>query len=439
MAESMATTADAPRITGRIETLDLLRGVALLGVMLINIPGMALPVTTYHPPFPMSWHSADWLTFLFEQMTVEGSARGLFNLLFGAGVLLITSKNDDFDRPIHTADVFFRRCLGLVALGVANIVLLLWFGDILFFYGLAGMFVFAFRRLSPRWLLALALAVIALQSLPDIIDAQGGARLLAHYPAAAARQARHLPLSADDQAAIDRHDEAVKWNNPTPEIQAPEIKARAVRDYPGLLNWNVSTWLGFQMAGYRPFVTFGEAVGAMLPGMALFKWGVLSGQRSRGFYAGLLVAGYAVGWASRFIVLKSQIDHDFMPVNALFPWTYELHRVAVTLGHVGLILLLWKANLWGWLGRGFEALGRMALTNYLTESAAGAFIFYGLGRFNHFGPAQLAGIAVIIIAVQMVFSLVWLRFHAFGPVEWLLRSISYGRLQPWWRPADAAR
>ncbi|MEI9906475.1 MAG: DUF418 domain-containing protein [Asticcacaulis sp.] len=425
--------ADAPRIRERLETLDLLRGVALLGVMLMNIPEMGGPTTTYHPPFPMSWHSPDWLTFLFEQMTVEGSARGLFNLLFGAGVLLITSRNGVFDRPIQTADVFFRRCLGLVALGVVNIVLLLWFGDILFFYGIAGMFVFAFRKLGPRWLLALALAVIALQSVPDLLTGRAEVRSLHDLPVAEARQARHLPLSDAQQAALDQHAEALKWNNPTPAMQAPEVQARSRHDYPGLIGWNLDTWLSFQMSGFRPFVTFGEAAGAMLLGMALFKWGILSGERSRGFYVLLMIAGYGVGWASRYVVLKSQLDHNFMPANDWYPLTYELHRITVTLGHIGLILLVWKMNLWGWLGRGFEALGRMALTNYLTQSVLGAVIFYGLGWFHHLSFAQLAGMGALIIAAQMIFSTIWLKFHAFGPVEWLLRGVSYGRLQPWWQ------
>ncbi len=428
-----SSVVDAPRLLDRLHALDLLRGIALVGVMLMNIPYMGNSWLLYQPQTPFSWRSPDWLAFMISDVTIEGSARCIFSMLFGAGVLLITSRDGSFDRPIRTADVFFRRNLGLIALGLVNIGLLLWVGDILFFYGLAGLFLFAFRKLSPRWLLAIAIPVIVLQSLPDLLASESGLDAMRRAPAIEVLQARHVPLSDDQQAILDKKKQVVTANHPAPADMAREAKSRLAGTYPDHSATAFSTWLAVQMGGVRPFVTFGETLGAMLFGMALFKWGVLSGRAPPGVYWAMLLLGYPIGWASRILVLQSELAHNFVMATDWFPLTYELHRYAVAFGHIGLVMLLFRANLWGFVGRGFQALGRMALTNYLAQSAVAAVLFYGLGWYGKLGLAQLAELGLAVIAVQMIVSALWLGVCAFGPVEWLLRSVSYGRLQPWWK------
>jgi uncharacterized protein len=380
---------------------------------------------------PFDLTQPDWLTYVFAQMTVEGSARGLFNLLFGVGIVLITSCKGSFDLPLNTADVYFRRNLTLLALGVINFSLLLWYGDILFFYGIAGLILFAFRRLDAKILVGLALPVLILSSLPMTFEASDKAEDLRQGLAAEQKLAAQKPLSEAEKAAIERRKAIIKEARPTPDTVKSAYKPALSQDYPTIISWGVGMWMYFGGSGVWLYAIIAESVGLMLIGMALYKWGVLSGERSFKLYIGMAVCGYTIGWASRALILRQMNSVEFLPSIWWRALEYEPHLLAITLGHIGLILTLFKLNVLGLAGQALEALGRMALTNYLMQSLMAAIIFIGFQRINTIGWAASWAIASVILMAQMIFSLLWLRSFQFGPMEWLLRSISYGRLQSW--------
>lgn len=412
----------------RLESLDLLRGFALCGILLVNIISMGGIWEAYVPQTAPSLDNPDWMAWLVQHVFLQGSMRGLFTLLFGAGMLLITLRGDSGKGTIEAADVYFRRCMTLLALGVGNVTILLFPGDILYVYGLSGFFLFAFRAARPRTLILTSVLLIAL-----LTGIQGAG---AYKRAVEAREGRavaesHLPLerlNPKQRESLDAYQAAVAARQPSHDARARQAELRTGGPV-GLLKWSVHTWIDYAASSYTIILVM-ECVAFMLLGMALFKSGVLSGARSLGFYLLLMVAGYAVGLTINGAQAASLWRNDFSPELWLTRGSYEVGRLGMTLGHVGLILTLWKLNAFGLVGTGLKAMGRMALSSYLAQSAITSLLFYGLHLWGRFDWWTLWGIAVVIWVVLAIGSLLWLRVFAFGPMEWALQLVAYGKAPP---------
>lgn len=412
----------------RLESLDLLRGFALCGILLVNIISMGGIWEAYVPLTAPSMENPDWLAWLVQHVFLQGSMRGLFTLLFGAGMLLITLRGGSDKGTIEAADVYFRRCMALLVLGVGNVTILLFPGDILYVYGLAGFFLFAFRAARPRTLILTSVLLIAL-----LTGIQGAS---AYKRAVEAREGRavaesQLPverLNPKQRESLDAYQAAVGARQPTGQARAEQVELRTGGPV-SLLKWSVHTWVDYAASSYTIILVM-ECVAFMLLGMALFKLGVLTGTRPLPFYLLMALLGYAVGLTINGAQAASLWRHDFSPELWLTRATYELGRLGVTLGHVGLILSLWKLNALGFIGTGLKAMGRMALSNYLAQSAITSLLFYGLGLWDRFDWWTLWAIAAMIWVVLAVASLLWLRVFAFGPMEWALRLAAYGKVPP---------
>lgn len=418
----------APVAAGRrLDSLDLLRGFALCGILLVNIISMGGIWEAYVPDSAPSLNNPDWIAWLIQHVFLQGSMRGLFTLLFGAGMLLITLRGGG-KGTIESADIYFRRCMVLLALGVINVTVLLFPGDILYVYGLSGFFLFAFRAARPRTLILTSVLLIAL-----LTGVQGAG---AYKRAMETREGRavaesHLPperLQPAQRESLDAYQAAVAARHPSMAAQAEQAAQRTGGPV-SLLSWSLHTWIDYAASSYTIILVM-ECVAFMLLGMALFKLGVLGGGRSLGFYLLLMAGGYLVGCAVNGAQAASLWRHDFSPELWLTRASYEIGRLGVTLGHVGLVLTLWKLNVLGWVGVGLKAMGRMALSSYLAQSAVTSLLFYGLGLWGRFDWWGLWSIAAVIWVVLAIGSLLWLRVFAFGPMEWILRFVAYGRIPP---------
>ncbi|WP_427793047.1 DUF418 domain-containing protein [Brevundimonas diminuta] len=412
----------------RLESLDLLRGFALCGILLVNIILMGGPWDQFHPQLPPTTANPNWVVWIVQHLFVQGSMRGMFTLLFGAGMLLITLRGEDGRGTIQAADVYFRRCVALLVLGVFNATVLLFPGDILYVYGLSGFLLFIFRMARPRTLIAISAAMLlmltaesAVVGAHQAVEARRGAELAVQVQGG-------VVLSGDDAEALKAYTRAREAQTVSPEVLAEETAARTNGPV-SLLKWSVRTWLDYAASSYTITLVI-ETVAFMLLGMALFKLGVLSGARSLRFYLALAAGGYAVGLAvngAQAVVLwSSQFSSETFVTQA----SYELGRCAMTLGHVGLLLSLWKMNALGFVGRALRNLGRMALTNYLGQSAIAALLFYGFGLWGRLEWWGLWAVAAGVWVFQMIFSTLWLKRFNMGPLEWALRWFAYGRPSP---------
>ena len=417
----------------RIATLDLLRGVAICGILLMNIPDMGMLTDDPGPALPARWN-ADWISWGVQKLLAEGTMRGLFEMLFGAGMLLVLRNAEGTHGKVAPFDVWARRCWALMGLGVVQWTLFLWPGEILWAYGVAGLFLLAFRVARPRTLLIAATILLTACSLYMAGQFAGRVSMLQQSIPAAAAKAAHKTLTAEQKAALDMVDQARAALHPTPKQTAKAYQKRT--HIVSLEGWSWGMWQDLNMSP-QAWVTFCEAVGFMLIGMLLFRNGVLTGDAPSRTYLRMIAIGYGGGLTLRGLSLlygaRTGYDLDIaqlsIGMSALRALTYQPARLLMTLGHVGLIVSLFRAGVLGkaWPAR---AMGRMALTVYSLQSILTSILFYGFGLVGQFGFAALMAISVGIWIVTSLFCMAWLTRFDMGPAEWVLRSIAYARLRP---------
>ncbi len=410
----------------RIESLDVLRGFALLGILLLNIVGFGLVSTAYSNPAEAMTSNADLYAWVSVELFAEGAMRGLFSILFGAGVVLFVGGTDGRGAAPH-----FKRNFWLLCFGLIDAYLLLWNGDILINYALAGALLYFVRDVRASRLLSSAIAMFVL--------------LCAFYGVgnlglSSTQQAAEQVASSDDVAGLDPGlvSAAQQWEGfvsdftLTEEAKAQELSARKT-SYFSALAWNArktNEMLSFVL----PIYLFWDALVMMLLGMALYKYGVLQGDRPRGFYKLLMAGGFTVGLLVNASEVYRAVDADFalLSVFAQMQFTYHIGRLGMALGYIGLLLLIMDAHFWSGLRRRLACVGRMALTNYLMHSLLAVFLFTGAGfaLLDELTRAQLYGVVLAIWVFQLLLSPWWLQRFRFGPVEWLWRVLTYGKIIP---------
>ena len=342
----------------------------------------------------------NWWVWLATALLADGKFITIFAMLLGVSIVMMA--NEAGPPTIPAWRIHMRRMLVLLVLGLLH-AHLLWFGDMLFPLALSGAVVFFARRLSPGKLLIL-----------------GG---LAFATASVLSFTLTWSTAQSDPAALAAW--RAQWT-PRPAIINLEIA-----QYRG-------GWLE-QMAQRVPaaletetiqFVTrlLWQMTGLMLMGMALFKLGVLSAVRSRAFYLRMASLGFGAGLLLIALGLwrSSAMGWDLLDFVLVSQQLQYWGDLLVALGWVALVMLLCQR---GWPLRSVEAVGRMALTNYLMQSVICTTIFYGhgLGLFGRVDRAGQLALVVAIWAFQLIASAVWLRYFAVGPVEWLTRWLVFRR------------
>lgn len=421
-----ATTGD-----DRIGMLDTTRGVAVLGILLMNITGFGLPYAYDDPTVWGDNTAADLAAWRIMALFFEGTMRGLFTLLFGASALLFLQRHASRTTEVRPADLYFRRTLWLIVFGLINGYVLLWSGDVLFYYGIAGLVLFVFRNLSPRRLLILATAFMLMQTLISVSEWQDFHQTQALAQAANLRLATGQPLIDGDQEAIDAFAALQAEYRPAREnLQAYVDKVR--ESYSSAFAvLRGDTWFMQSVYFFRHGII--ECFGMMLLGMALLKWGVLSGISSTRVYLAMIVVGYTLGLSVNIFEVRELENAGFAPeaqMNALL--TYDLGRIPMTLGHLGLIAIVCRSARFANASRVLARVGQMALTNYLTQSLICLLIFTGAGLawYGQLARHELYYVVAAIWVVQLIWSPLWLRHFRYGPAEWLWRSLTYWRAQP---------
>jgi uncharacterized protein len=363
--------------TSRIEAIDAVRGVALFGVLTVNlITGFRVSLFTQLLPAPDVVASWDTLTERFVAIAFESKAFALFSLLFGVGLAI------QFERLGGTgrADYFLtRRLLALLAFGLLHLVFI-WNGDILTEYAIAGFLALPFLRLSPE-----RLAKAAAFCLVVFLG-------LAIFP---------QPVRLPDPSALQQHVAAAT------EVYAngtyPETLAFSVRELPLMLALHLNV--------------FARTLGLILLGACIWKSGVLLHALPRTRWL------FGLGGALLGFLLSSMGERIISGMLA---------PVVLALGYGTLIYSLATTAPFDRMLMPIAALGRMAFTNYILQSVVLVFIFFGfgLGQFGKMGAAQGLLLACVLYAAQAAFSMAWLRYFRFGPLEWLWRVLMYGRLFP---------
>jgi len=419
----------------RIQALDTTRGFAVLGILLMNIWSFAGPqAISDYPPIAADWGGAPLQTWAIVHTLFEGSQRGLFSILFGAGMLLMITRLQAGAPDAPIGRIYYRRILLLMGFGLFDAFVLLWAADILIIYALCGLLLFPLRKLGTRTLLLAAVVVFGIHGTLRTLDWQESIALQAEYSGLQA-----------DPAAMEQLDEATaarmraweaKEKRAHPDLADPEIQESIRINGSGALGeflverWTTSLIVQIVVALKSWFL---DALGAMLLGMALFRSGILTLRAPPSTYVLLAVGGYGIGLPLASWEVGATIAADFDPLlKARNLIHYDLRRMSVALGHLGAILLFCQAFPASRIAARIAAVGRMALSNYLGQSILGGLIFYtvGLGLYGQFTGYYLYLVVAGIWAVQITFSNWWLARFRFGPAEWVWRSLTYRERQP---------
>ena len=430
----------------RIEVLDVLRGFAILGIFYMNIPYMGQNGSLFDTDIRrIGWTLADRSTWAIIEVFLEGTQRGLLQFLFGAGAMVLTAKAMSADGPVAVADLFYRRNLWLLVFGLLDIFLICWVGDILLVYALAALLIFPFRKLSARALIALGLlyataTAAGLTTSGGVAEYRARTELVQDVEAAQAKTIADVPLSTAEQETLEgwqKRLDRLDLTKPLDEETAEWVKgeADAHRASPaGLMTWSWSMWNTIFIDKNLTFFFVLEAICGMFLGMALWKLGVIQGQRSRRFYAMLAIAAYAFGCGARGIGVWEVLQFNPMPKTIWI--TEEFARLAVSLGHVALINLLVQTRAGKAILSPFKAAGQTAFSLYILTSILGLWVLFapwGLNLWGRFGWAELAALATLVNVLLLVLANVWVRSFANGPLEWAWRSLAYWKLQPFRR------
>lgn len=383
----------------RIVSLDVLRGVAIFGILIINIRVFGMPsAVQINPTTYGDFTGVNYWTWFVGHVFAEAKFLTLFSVLFGAGILLFTDSKERKEQ--QAMSLHYRRTVWLLLIGLGH-AYLFWYGDILVIYALCGLFLVVAREWEPRTQALVGLLFLAVTSATQI----SGALFL---------ETDALVETWESTEAAIRSEVAAYqggWFDQL-EHRRPEAFQRQTTGFLGSSFWRVG--------------------GLILIGMALYRWGVLSGKRSTQFYRRLV----ALGFGGLLVVVAgvAYIELNDWAARPGLLWLQFNYwgSLLVALGYIGGVVLFVRARPTGLLTETCAAIGRTAFSNYIFQTVAATTLFYGhgLGWFGHLERVELLGVVVAIWIVEAILSVLWLRRFEYGPLEWVWRTLTYRELQP---------
>ncbi|MBT8379297.1 MAG: DUF418 domain-containing protein [Ignavibacteria bacterium] len=391
----------------RYQSLDLLRGLAVLGILIMNIQSFSMIQAAYvNPNAYGDFTGLNKIVWILSHVFADQKFMTIFSILFGAGIILFTQRAEA--KGFKATRLHYRRTFWLLVIGLAH-AHLLWHGDILVPYALCAFVVFLFRKKKPKTLFTIGIIFISVSSIIYIL----------------------LGWSIQFWPPESIQETMVSWK---PEI---EIVAKELSDFRGSwfeqMNQRVPTAILFETFLFLIW-SFWRAGGLMLVGMALFKWGILTAERANDFYKKRLLIGLIVGLAIIVLGLAIHFDKEFKMEYSFFIGSQLNYwgSLFLSFAYICIIMLLSKRKIKNRIIRSLEGVGRTAFSNYLLQTLICTTIFYGHG-FGFFGKVEREIQILIVIAVwifQIILTNIWLRYFRFGPVEWLWRSLTYWKIQP---------
>jgi len=395
----------------RILAIDALRGLAILGILAMNIQYFSQVSAAYlNPMLTGTLTRSDFWIWLINHELFDEKMMAIFSILYGAGIVLLTSNLES--RRVPPTGVFVRRSLWLMLFGVLH-AYLLWSGDILFSYAVCGLAVYSFRKWPWKRLLIVGLIALSMSS---VLYAAYLHVMNTWPPSQIHEVERQLWQPTQEQIAAQIAAYRGGWLAQM-SVRVPDAR---LLEFQGLL-----------------FLTIWRSGGLMLIGMALYKTGILTGDLSIARYIrsglvavviGLLIISYGVyrdfasHWSFRYaFFVGSQFNY----------WG----SLAVAWSWICIILILCKTTASRPWAAKLALVGRMAFSNYILETIICTTIFYGhgFGKFARFDRLQGAFVVLAVWTFLFILSQVWLRYYYSGPLEWLWRSLTYWRRQPFRR------
>ena len=465
---SMYTTGTEPAMpqpvltNSRIFSIDVLRGIAILGILIISIWDLGGLSGNEQIRLRLLQKGLDHNLYAAIIVLFETKMRAIFSMVFGAGIILYLSK-PNYPLP-QTHEYYIRKQMWLIAFGVFNAFVLLWPGDILFHYGVIGIFLFPFARMSKKGLLIAALIATliycgkmywnyaddkkayrkfkAIEKVEEKFKKDSTERhrkdSIARLPADSIRVRDSIGKKNDTLTRLQKQDKD-RWEGLLKNLKYDSTKANEKAENKAMHSGYGKIWnhLLQRSKSRESFWLYQIGIwdigSMMLLGMALFGFGFFTHRFTKGTYLLLaitgIVAGVMLGWFrldlahARFVDYTKYITSHAIPSNLFLP----VERLLLAVGYASLVMLLLQTSIMKWVGQALAATGRMAFTNYLLQTIICTLFFYGygFGYFGRFSFTKLYFVVAEIWLVQIVFSVLWLRYYQYGPLEWLWRRLVY--------------
>lgn len=402
----------------RADILDVLRGFAILGILLDNVFGFTgYGFYSMEQMKALPTFRSDSILGFLELAFVHGKFYSLFSLLFGIGFTIILSRNEK--RGINPVKIFYRRLFILLLIGLAHLMLL-WEGDILLLYAMLGFLLPLFRKCSDRTLLVWAVALIFSPLLVDVIKVI--------FNTHAAGFLENIGQSVDKKNGL-----------PTDETFAKFL----YKEGSGWKEWRIWQASGY-IYRYSYLIEsnrFQKVLGMFLVGMWAGRKMIYTNlQQYTSMFRNLRKWGFIIGIPASIVMAYLEVfgKRPPDPLGLLHTAAYAISVVPLSMAYVSSVCLIWIRtngnNKWKWLAPA----GRMALSNYLVQTITCITIFYGVGFGvgGNIGPTVFIPIACCIYLCQVIYSNWWFRYFNYGPVEWIWRQLTYGKRLPFRKSTD---
>lgn len=372
---------------------------AVLGILLLNVRLFAMPNAAYQYPVALDATVGDLWAYALTTVLAQGKFISIFAALYGAGIILATRRLDTAGADAFAT--YRRRSAILAGVGLLH-MFLIWYGDILFAYAVIGLLAFSLRKLATRWLWTIAVA--------GLLTTASLMLLLAVVMWAGVRYGGQDPIVIIGgpeawQAEIDAYRGGF----------ASELAQRSA---------TAAFMLPSLLILFSP-----QLLGLMAAGMALLRNGFLTGDWSARRYvtAGLAGVVFGIGGCA---ALTAWAAAEGWPILGWFGFGQAFLLIFSPPAAFG-IASLWIGHVASgrtpWATRVFAAVGRMAFTNYLTQSLLGFLFFYTFDWFGHVGYLRQLLFVAVVWALQLAWSVLWLSQFRFGPLEWIWRGLTYGQ------------
>ncbi|WP_126173002.1 DUF418 domain-containing protein [Altericroceibacterium xinjiangense] len=413
---AVEATPDQP-VSGaeRLVSLDFIRGIAVLGILFANITAYGHPLTAYFwpPALPQPLSMGDRAIWLFQFVVIDGKLRGLFTLLFGAGLYLFMERT-----WARGGDAWLqaRRLSVLLVFGLAH-YFLIWRGDILTLYAFCGLAVLPLLKMTAERQLSLGLTLAVVGALMNTAMMSGD--YLAANGADAARRAQAAQVPALVLKVAERETRLYR------DGSYPDIVAHAIEEE------------GDRLLQELIVVGITETFGVILVGIGLYRFGLFGSAARNPVLRRWAWGGWLGGMAVTLLIGLWPLREGFPLFTTSFAFNglSSLPHIVTVLGLVVLLAGWAPTAAQGWLGQRLAAAGRMAFSNYLGTSILMMFVFHGwaLGLFGQLGRIGLLGIVLAAWALMLGWSQPWLARFRYGPLEWVWRCLTYGERFPFRR------
>ncbi len=408
----MQTTFSPYLKSERHEFIDLLRGFALLGILMVNMPLMNAPFMAQYGELAL-WtdpanHASHWIILFF----FTGKFYTIFSMLFGIGFYFFLRKADETGKSV--LPVFRRRLGWLLAIGILHVVLF-WYGDILVFYALFGFIMILFRKVSNRALIIWAIVIILIPISITILLTLF-IKMAMSMPEAAAAMQESFAGADENMRLMTENALAIYPNGSFGEIVSVRLK-----EYSNVLGGLI--------------FFFPNVLAMFLVGMVLARKKVFENlEESKPFFKKLLIISLPIALIGNFMLAHFGLKSSYISVDwntVGFIVGQGVGGPAMSFVYISLLAHCYHRGYFRKLSQMIIKTGRMALTNYLMQSVIATTIFfsYGFGLYGKVNVWQGMLLTLSIYTIQVLWSEYWLNRYRFGPMEWLWRTLTYGKKQ----------